>query len=232
MPGFALLRRGFFVVGSRSRRRGLSTTLLASSAIVFAVLLSAAPAAAATTPFNTNLVKNGGAENGVNNWQNFPPSTFKAKSYGPAGYGNPPKSEGNRIGGGAHYFSGGIYNNAYGTCPYAKQDINLTGIGNQIDSGHVKVVLKAYAATNGAAELAAHVDLTFFDAEHHNDGFPTTGIRKSAKSTNETYRALQGSKVLPNHTRILQVYLYSTPYDGSYGCQSAWDKVSVQIQHV
>ena len=218
------------MVGSRSRRRGLSATLLASSAIVFAVLLSAAPAAAATTPFNTNLVRNPGAEKALANppWDVFPDGAFVRHKYGPSGFGFPPKSEGTRIGGGVYFFTSKT-DNVFG-CGDAKQDIVLSGIGGKIDTGHVKVAIRAFAATNGAAEMTANFDVQFFNSEHHT--VSSFGLQRHATSTNETYRTLQGSKVLPIHTRILQVHLYQTPSDGSVGCQSSWDNVSVVLLHV
>jgi hypothetical protein len=221
------------VVGSRSRRRGVSTTLLASSAIVFAVLLSAAPAAAATTPFNTNLVRNPGAEKALANppWDVFPDGAFVRHKYGPSGFGFPPKSEGTRIGGGVYFFTSKL-DNVFNECGDAKQDIVLTGIGGKIDTGHVKVQIRAFAATNGAAEMTANFDLQFFNSEHHTDNIATFGLKRHATSTNETYRTLQGSKVLPKHTRIVQVHLYETPSDGSVGCQASWDNVSVVLLHV
>jgi hypothetical protein len=224
------------VVGSRSRRRGVSVTLLAASGMVLAGLLAAAMPAAAvtTTPFNTNLVRNPGAEIALSNppWDTFPAGDFTRHKYGPAGFGFPPKSEGRRIGGGTYFFNGGNFDNTYGTCPDAKQDIKLKNIGGAIDNGHVKVQIRAFAATNGAAELTAHFDVTFFNSNHENDNFPVKFIQKHATSTNEVFKTLQGSKVLPKTTRFLQVHLYSTPNDGSFGCQSSWDNISVKLVHV
>jgi hypothetical protein len=222
------------VVGSETRRRW-RVTLLAALTMALAVMVGAAlPASAAATPYNKNLVRNPGAENALANppWDTFPEGDFTRHKYGPAGYGFPPKSEGSRIHGGTYFFNGGNYDSAYGTCPDAKQDITLTGIGGAIDSGHVQVRLKGFAATNGAAEATAHLDLQFFNAGHHTDNISSWGLKKAAKSTNETYRTLQGSKVLPNHTRIVQVHLYSTPDDGSYGCQSSWDNIQVVLVHI
>lgn len=188
------------------------------------------PAAAATTPFNTNITRNPGAENGITGWDVFPSGAFVTHAYGPAGFGFPPKSEGKRIGGGAHFFTSKT-DNVFG-CGDAKQDITLRGIGGAIDNGHVKVQIKGYAATNGAAEMRAHFDLQFFNSEHHTDNISSFGLKKQALSTNETYRTLQGGMVLPAHTRIVQIHLYQTPGDGSVGCQSSWDNISVKLVHV
>jgi hypothetical protein len=223
------------VVGSTSRKRGLRVMLVAASAMAIAVIIAGAlPVSAATTPLNTNLVKNPGAENALTNppWDTFPPNDFKRRRYGPAGYGNPPKTEGDRIGGGTYFFSGGLYDNTYGTCPYAKQEIQLTGLGGAIDHGHIQVRLKGYAATSGAAYITAHLELDFFNAQHHTDNLSTSRIQAHATSTNETYHALKVAHVLPANARILSVYLWSSPISGDYGCQSSWDKLSVVLVHV
>jgi len=220
------------VAGSRSLWPGVGRTLLASSAVVVGLLLAAAtPAGAATsTPFNTNIARNPGAENGVTGWDVFPDGAFVAHAYGKSGLGFPPKSEGKRIGGGAHFFTS-KEDSVFG-CGDAQKEIKLKGIGGLIDNGHVKVQLKGFAATNGAAAMTAHLDLQFFNSEHHTDNISSWGIKKHARSTGETYKALQGSMVLPKHTRIVQLHLSQTPSDGTVGCQSSWDKISVVLLHV
>lgn len=216
------------LVGSGTRRRGRRVTLAVSGALMMGVLLvGALPVSAASTPFNTNLVKNPGAENGLTSWETFPPNDFKTHKYGPAGFGYPPKAEGQRINGGKHFFDGGIYDTTYGTCPDADQQWKLQGLGGAIDSGHVKVKLHGFAATNGAASLNAHLDLYFRDANNHSVAI--NGITKVASSTNEVYVTLKGSAVLPAHTRILRVHLWS---DGEDGCQSSWDNISVVLKSV
>src|SRR4051812_6734407 len=208
---------------SRSLRRMWRGTALAASTIALGVLLaSALPVAAASTPFGQNLVKNPGAEHGINNWDAFPDGAFTAHAYGPSGLGYPPKSEGTRINGGAHFFTSS--EDIVLGCGEARQDIALQGIGGAIDKGHVKVVLKGYAATNGAAQMTARLDLQFFNSEHHTDNIASWGIKKHATGTHETYTALQGAKVLPKHTRMVQLHLWQTPNDGSVGCQSSWDR--------
>ena len=99
-------------------------------------------------------------------------------------------------------------------------------------SGHVKIQLKGFAATNGAAEMTAHLDLQFFNSEHHTENISNWGIKQQTTNTNEKYRKLQGAKVLPRNTRIVQLHLSQTPNDGSVGCQSSWDKITVVLLHV
>jgi hypothetical protein len=188
--------------------------------------------AAAATPYGTNLVKNPGAENGINHWDTFPSGDFRTHRYGASGLGFPSKATRNAIGGGTYFFYAGPYDNGYGTCGDAQQEWTLTGIGPAIDSGHVKATLKGYAGTNGAADLNAHVDLYFRTANNHS--VSSNGITKKATSTNELYKHINVSKVLSAHTRILRLHLWA---DGdatisSGDCQAFWDKLSVVLTHI
>jgi hypothetical protein len=209
-------------------------TLIAGSAMALAVIVAGAlPASASTTPYNTNLVKNPGAESALANppWDTFPTGEFLTHKYGPSGFGFPPKSEGQRINGGKRFFDGGAYDSTFGTCPDAHQHIFPSGLGSAIDSGHVKIKFRGYAATNGAANLTANLDVGFYDAHHHSDGFNPQGIYRHVTGTNETYVKLKGSAILPKHTRELDVHLWTGP-DTEDGCQSSWDNISVVLVHV
>ena len=123
--------------------------------VLVGALFTASPVAAATS-YGTNLVKNGGAENGLTGWETFPSGDFQVRTYGPAGFGFPAKSQSTKIGGGTHFFYAGTYDNVYGTCADAAETFTLTGIGTAIDTGHVAVRLRGYVATNGAANVRGH----------------------------------------------------------------------------
>lgn len=209
------------------RRSGALVTALLASALFFA-----SPVAAASTPYNTNLVKNPGAENGVSHWETFPPNDFQTHKYGKPGFGFPSKATSNQIGGGTSFFYAGPYDTVYGTCGDAAETFNLTGIGSAVDTGHVKVRLRGYAGTNGAAGIHAHLDLYFRNAANH--GVSSNGITKTASSTSEHYKHFDVTKLLPKHTRILRIHMWA---DGnatitSGDCQAFWDNLSVVLTHV
>lgn len=209
---------------ARQVRRLALTGLLA--ALVVAVLPGTAGAA---TPYGTNLVKNPGAENGLTNWDGFnDPSTRK---YGSGGLGYPSKQQRDRIGGGKRMFTAGAFVPAFSACGELEQVIRLKDIGGAIDSGKVKVRLKGWMATSGAADLTANVLLLFRDGQNHNVSF--NGIGGSATTTNEVYRSIDKSRKLPNGTRILRLKLFVSGAGMENGaCEVAWDKLSVVISRV
>ena len=205
------------------RSRGRLLALAGAVALLAAV---AAPplAVSAATPYGSNLVKNGSAENGFTSWETFgSPKTVK---YGSSGLGYPSKSAANAIGGGQKFFSSGPYE--LGACGDLQQTIKLKGIGSSIDQGKVKVRFKGYAATNGAADINAHLDLYFRDAENHQ--VSSNGIERTASSTNEQYRSYSVTRTLPKHTRQLRVHLWADGSSTESGdCQTAFDKISVTL---
>ncbi len=217
--------------GSMSRRRRGPVRLVALAGVLAAcVLVTANPLqAAGSTPFGVNLVKNSSAESGLTSWDTF--LAFKTRKYGASGLGLPSKSASNKIGGGTRFFFSGNYDSTMSQCPEADQTMKLKGIGSAVDGGHVKVSLSAYAGTDGAADIHAHVDLYFRDSNNHS--VSGSDFQKQASSTNEHYKHLTASKVLTPHTRTLRVHLYA---DGSStetgGCYAFWDKVSVKLTHV
>jgi hypothetical protein len=217
-----------------SNRRRFTARRLALASIVMAAALgaNASLTVAAATPYNTNLVKNAGAENGLNHWDTFPDGDFQTHKYGASGLGFPSKAAATAIGGSKYFFYAGPYDNAYGTCGDANQEWTLTGIGSAIDNGHVKVVLNGYAGTSGAADLNAHVDLYFRTSDNHP--VASNGITKKVTTTNEAYRHIQKSKVLSKHTRTLRLHLWA---DGdatvsSGDCRAFWDNLSVVLKYV
>lgn len=221
-------------------RTGLSTSLgrrvHARTTAITGLLLAGAMVAgmplqvAASTSYGVNLVKNGGAEDRLNHWDPF--LAFKTHKYGSPGFGYPSKSTSNDIGGGSRFFTSGDYDTAFNECPEAEQTILLSGIGSAIDHGHVKVTLSAYAGTNGAADIHAHVRVLFrtSGSPHDVDG---SDFHKQASSTSEHYRHLTASRILSKHTRTLILKLQA---DGDStvtgGCQAFWDKISIKLTYV
>ncbi len=214
-----------------SLRRHLPARVTGIAGVLFAAtLLAAGPLQAASpTQYGVNLVKNGGAENRLNSWDPF--LAFKTHKYGAAGFGLPSKHASNQIGGGTRFFLSGEFDNAYSQCPEADQTVKLTGIGSAIDHGHVKVYLSAYAGTDGAADIHAHVDLYFRNGNNHS--VSGSDFHKQAVSTNEKYKHLTASKVLAPGTRTLRVRLSADGDSTLAGdCYAFWDKVSVKLKHV
>jgi hypothetical protein len=205
-------------------------TLAVAGVLIATALVTITPLeAAAATPYGVDLVRNGGAESGLRHWETFPSGDFRTHTYGSAGFGFPSKSTAHQIGGGTHFFYAGPYDGAFGTCGDASQAWTLKGIGGAIDGGRVKVTLKGYAGTNGAADLHAHLDLYFRNAQNHS--VAVNGITRTASGTSEQYQRMKASKVLPRKTRILRVHLWA---DGdatvtSGDCQAFWDNVSVVV---
>lgn len=183
--------------------------------------------ASAATPYGTNLVKNPGAENGLANWDQF--ADPKTRPYGKGGLGYPSTAERNRIGGGTRMFTAGAYQDAFGGCGDLQQTIRLKDIGGSVDAGRVKVRLKGWMATSGAADLTAHIDLYFRDKDNHP--VAVNGITRSATTTNEIYRKVDASRTLPKKTRILRVHLWASGdgVDSGHACEVAWDKISVVL---
>ena len=206
------------------------TTVIAGVLLAGSLVAGMPLEAAASTPFGTNLVRNGGAESGLTHWDTF--LAFKTHKYGAAHLGYPSTSASHNIGGGNRFFTSGQYDNTFNQCPEAEQTILLTGIGGAIDTGHVKVILSAYAGTNGADHINAHVRLLFRTS---GSPHPVAGndFHRRASSTNEHYKHLTASKILTKHTRTLILKLQA---DGSStltgGCQAFWDKISIKLKHV
>jgi hypothetical protein len=215
--------------GRSARRRTLA--LAASIAVLALAAIAPLDAAAASTQFGVNLARNANAENGVGGWEVFPDPSFTTRPYGPSGFGFPSKATGQAIGGGRSFFTPGPWDTSYSECGDAKRLIVLTGIGSAIDNGHVKVYLKGYAGTNAAADLNAHLDLTFRDDRNHP--VARNGITRQVTGTNEHYQLINGSAVLPKHTRQLWIHMFADGADAqSGGCAAFWDNLSVTLKSV
>ena len=204
--------------------------LLALTGLLTATALFAVPplGAAAATPYGSNLVKNGGAENGLSSWDPFGNATTRTYDGTP---GFPSKAERNRIGGSSRFFYAGAYE--LGTCGDLQQSWTLKGIGSTIDAGKVRVRLQGYAATNGAADLFAHVDLYFRDADGEQT-LSSSGIKRKVTQTNQKYVRIDVTKTLPKHARKLRLHLWAdgAAAESSGDCAAFWDKLSVTLTHV
>ena len=215
------------------RRPRMGRVLVLTGILVAALFVTASPLmASASTPYGTNLVKNGGAQDGLSSWETFPPDDFQTHAYGPGGFGFPSQGAAQAIQGGTEFFYAGPYDTVNGTCGDAQQQWQLKGLGSAIDSGQVKVNLKGYAGTNGSPLITAHVDLYFRDSQNHN--VARDGITRFVSGTDEEYKQTKGAAVLPSKTRILRLHLWA---DGdatmsSGDCQAFWDNLSVVLKKV
>jgi hypothetical protein len=216
---------------STSLRHRFPVQLASLAGVLLAgALVAATPLqAAASTSYGVNLVQNPGAESGLNHWDAF--LAFKTHKYGPSGQGLPSTHTGNQISGGTRFFYAGDYDNAFSQCPELDQTILLTGIGSAIDTGHVRVSLSAYAGTDAAAQITAHVRLEFRTAGSPHSVAGNDFV-KQATSTAEHYKHLTASKILTKHTRTLILKLYADGADTTGGCYAFWDNISVQLTHV
>jgi len=216
---------------SATRRRIHARVTIIAGVLLAGSLVAGMPlSAAASTSYGVNLVRNGGAQHGLDHWDTF--LAFKTHHYGASGLGYPSTAASANIGGGSRFFTAGQYDSTNSQCPEAEQTILLTGIGSAIDSGHVRVVLSAYAGTNGSADIHAHVRLEFRTS---GSPHPVAGndFHRQASSTNEHFKHLTASKILSDHTRTLILKLQA---DGSStvtgGCQAFWDRISVKLEHI
>ena len=214
---------------SLRRRVPARFAALAGLALTGALVAALPLQAAASTSYGVNLVKNPGAESGLAHWD--PSLDFKTHTYGPSGHGLPSTHASQLIGGGSHFFYAGDYDIPNDQCPELDQTILLTGIGSDIDNGHVKVSLSVYAGTDAAADIHAHVRLEFRTAGSPHSVAGNDFV-KQASSTNEHYKHLTASKVLTKHTRTLILKLSADGADTTGGCYVFWDNISIKLSHV
>src|SRR3954451_13989125 len=147
---------------SRAVRAFLLGLLLAD------VMLTASPASAATaTPFNTNLVKNPGGEQGagtngysqvdIPHWVSEN-SSFTVVRYGAPGF--PKMAESQRIHGGKKFFACG---DAV-SLGHRKQRITLVGRTTLVNNGHIRAILSARIASYDGQQDSGFVQMSFRDA--------------------------------------------------------------------
>jgi|NGEPerStandDraft_6_1074524.scaffolds.fasta_scaffold122936_1 hypothetical protein len=222
------------------RPRGTRLTVSLVVAAVAILLMTALPAEAATaSPYNTNLVKNPGAEQGpassdgqsgvaIPGWEPF--GNFTVVAYGTAG-GFPTAHEGARISGLHKFFTTGAYDTIYGECDSAVQFITIGGHNSAIDSGHVKVVLSARIGTYGSQPDTAHVTLSFRDGNNEQLTTAQSGslALTPVSATKGVFKLETASKVLPSKARILRITLSA---DRTVGyCDAYFDNISIKIVH-
>ena len=217
--------------------RGGSTVSLVVAAIAI-MLVAAVPVDAATaTPYNSNLIKNPGAEQGgasndgnsgisIPGWEPF--GNFTVVAYGSPG-GFPTRAEGARIGGQRQFFTTGAYDRIYGQCDTANQFITIRGRNSAIDGGHVKLVLTARMGTYSTQPDTAHVTLSFRDGNNEQLTTPNSGslALKPVSRTNGTFKLVSASRVLPQKARILRVTLSASNTQGY--CDAYFDNISVKL---
>lgn len=223
-----LTSRASVRVFARRRIRLTTSVAVVAAAMAFAVM----PAVAVTTtPYNTNLVKNPGFEAGsandgttwvaVPNWYSEPNSTVVA--YGASG-GFPTTAEGQRISGGNQFWTSGLPNN--GVCAYAAQRILITGRNSAIDSGHIKLTVRARAGTYDSQSDTARMTVFFYNATSH-----VVGIFSMHKTgTQGLLVVMSGSRVIPVGTRSFLVSIDATNAVGY--CDAYFDNIKAKLIHI
>ena len=161
----------------------------------------------------------------IPHWGTLSQTTFTVVAYGTPG-GFPTVAEGNRIHGQHQFFTTGQWDSVYGECDDANQSIIIHGRNAAIDSGHVKVVLSARLATYDSQSDTANVNLYFGDSTNNSLGgahvHPQT-------ATNGTFHLVSVSKILPKHTRQIEVRLWASNVPAGTYCDAYFDNISVEI---
>lgn len=216
---------------SHSRMRSVHLALGITLALGAGALLGGVTTAATKTPFDKNLVKNPGAEDGagtsgntpveIPNWSVY--GAFTVVRYGAAGF--PAKSESTRIGGGRKFFSCGP-NSSGG---HLVQTIHLRGLQTLIDSGHVKIILKGRLASYGAQQDSATLSVHFY-----NDASGTGFLYAPAvTASDDLFISESASRIVPPGTTFLQVELYGLrANNGGTYCDAYFDNISVVLKLV
>jgi hypothetical protein len=210
------------------------------AALVVALLVAAGtlaigtPATAVTaTPYETNLVKNSGAEKGtagdgyqlypIPGWHKAEPA-FTVANYGAPGLPN--MEEAQRIGGSRHFFTCGdgvAANDLW-------QRIPITGRNAAIDSGHVRATFSVRIATYVNSPDHGSATLTFETGGSPSVLFDSlyTG---ELTGTQTRFVMLSNSLVVPAGTRQMYVYLDGARVSGNY-CDAYFDNVKVELHHI
>jgi hypothetical protein len=213
-------------------RLGLALALAITTVVWTGTATAAAPvvvpASSTATPWRTNLVTNGGAEQTVGlvdgytvveipGWSQR--ANFTAVAYGESDF--PTVQESRRIGGGSQFFAGGDVSRA-GT---ATQRIELRGRNAAIDRGRVRVRVSALLAGYASQRDSAQVIVRFLRA----DGSLISTVKTDAVSaTNGIFIKKSASRIAPAGTRSLQVVLAARRGDGDY-CDGYFDNIDVRL---
>jgi len=196
------------------------------------VALAAGPVTAATTtPLNANLVKNPSAEAGpatadgsgvpIPNWETVTDSNFTVVKYGTPG--GPTKSQGSAFNGGKKFFWAGNYDQTYGQCDDAIQNIKINGRNSQIDGHKLKVTLSAWVEALHSTDLA-RVTLTFGDDTNNF----ISSIRVGQQGAKTTFSHPTVTVKVPAHTRQVTVRMYDAGTSNDF-CDAFFDRISVTL---
>ena len=218
----------------RGGRRAATLAGAMSLGVLTLALVTSPVMAATTTPFNTNIVKNQGAESGaassngnagvtIPNWEEISDSNFTVVKYGTSGF--PSVSAGHAVLGGAQFFTSGVYDSIYGGCDDSIQNIKIKGRNSLIDGHHVSVTLSAFLA-KGPGNDKPIVLMTFGDSTNNS-----TGNSIQIGSTSSSFSQKSKTVLLPKHTRQVTVKLEDYSGSGPY-CRAYFDNVSVRINQV
>ena len=198
--------------------------------LVLAAAFAPGTAALSTTPLNTNLVRNPGAEANVggNGYTGGSPSKWSAS--GPwkvVKYGSPEfptKAEANRIGGGKNFFSCGPH--IGGGILY--QAIRLLGRNSQIDGELLQFSFSVRIATYDAQQDSGAARVTF---RNGNGSILHVFATGSVSATNGRFLKRTFNDVIPAGARSVEITLHGARVGGSADyCDAYFDKVSFVIK--
>ena len=226
-------KRGSSTGRSWLKRLVLATGLLGSLAVV-----GVAPTAAITaTPFDTNLIKNGGFEAGVGgdgtqstiipNWLLLYPQVATVVAYGSPG-GFPTRAESRRIGGGDNFLSCGPNTSTTGV----RQARTIIGRDSLIDQGRILLTVKARIATYDGQADYGYIQVggkSTQDPGSHLWNWTSPSIT----ATNGRFKQVLFATIVPAQTRYIDVWLIGVRPDGSGPyCDAYFDKVSMVIKKI
>ena len=198
--------------------------------LVLATAFAPGTAALSTTPLNTNLVKNPGAEanvggngytgNGPSKWNAGGP--WKVVKYGSPGF--PTKGEANRIGGGKNFFSCGPGSD-FGSL---EQEVRLLGRNSQIDGELLQFTFSVRIATYDAQQDKGSAQVFILDG----DRFKLLEFEIGPVSaTNGRFLKRTFTDVIPAGARYVLIYLFGDRVGGAADyCDAYFDKVSFVIK--
>jgi len=207
--------------------------LLSVSAALVTALIASMPgsaAAAIRTPWNTQLLRNGGAEAGsatdgyhnilVPGWTAY--GGFTVVKYGEPG-GFPTLAESARINGSKKFFTTG-YVQPLSSCNdnEAVQMLTINGRNRAIDSGHVKVVLTGRLGTYGSQTDTAVLDLEI--------GNQAQFLEKTRTHTNGELQKVSMSLILKSGERSIAVTMRIFTPEGY--CDAYFDNLVLKIVRV
>jgi hypothetical protein len=209
-------------------------TIVASAALL--LLPGSGVSAATRTPWNTNLIKNPGAQSGpassdgyqvvgIPRWVAH--NNFTVVRYGELDF--PTVAEGQRIGGGTQFFAAGLATGS-GECGLVQQWIQIKGRNAAIDAGRVRITIGGYVASYGN-----QVDPALIEAVMATSYDPMAGFAALATDevwgTNSVFRKVQASRILPAGTRWIKFGLVGVSHEGGY-CDAYFDKISMKLRLV